>query len=143
MKKFLQEFKAFAMRGNVTDMAVGFIVGAAFTAVVNSLVGDLIMPCIGVLVGGVDFSDLAITLKPAVAATATSPAVPAVLFKYGTFINVIINFIIIAFCVFMLVKGINLLSKKKEEEPAPAASEKTEDQKLLEEIRDILKENKR
>src|SRR5574344_156072 len=97
MKKFFQEFKQFAMRGNVTYMAVGFIVGAAFTAVVNSLVGDLIMPCIGVLVGGVDFSDLAITLKPAVAATATSPAVP----------------------------------------------EKTEDQKLLEEIRDILKENKR
>ena len=142
MKKFLREFKEFAMRGNVTDMAVGFIMGAAFTAVVNSLVGDLIMPCIGVLIGGVDFSDLAVTLKPAVEATATTPASPAVLFKYGTFINVLINFIIIAFCVFMLVKGINLMAKKKKEEPAPAAPEKTEDQKLLEEIRDLLKEKK-
>ena len=130
--KMLQEFKQFAMRGNVMDMAIGIIIGAAFGKIVSSVVSDVIMPPIGMLLGGMDFSSLSITLKEA---TDTSPAV---LLKYGVFINTIIDFIIIAFAIFMLVKGINSLKKQEEEKPAaPPAPTKSE--VLLEEIRNELR----
>lgn len=130
--KMLQEFKQFAMRGNVLDMAIGIIIGAAFGKIVSSVVADVIMPPIGMLLGGMDFSSLSITLKEA---TETSPAV---LLKYGVFINTIIDFIIIAFAIFMLVKGINSLKKQEEEKPAaPPAPTKSEI--LLEEIRNELR----
>jgi large conductance mechanosensitive channel len=130
--KMLQEFKQFAMRGNVMDMAIGIIIGAAFGKIVSSAVADVIMPPIGMLLGGMDFSSLSITLKEATESS------PAVLLKYGIFINSIIDFIIIAFAIFMLVKGINSLKKKEEEKPAaPPAPTKSE--LLLAEIRDELR----
>lgn len=129
---FLSEFKTFALRGNVMDMAVGIILGAAFGTIVNSLVSDVIMPPIGILLGGVDFSDLAITLKQAVGDT------PAVVIKYGVFINAVISFLIVAFAVFLLVKGINKLESLRKTEK-PAAATLTPDQELLTEIRDLLK----
>ena len=130
--KMLQEFKQFAMRGNVMDMAIGIIIGAAFGKIVSSVVADVIMPPIGMLLGGMDFSSLSITLKEATENT------PAVLLKYGVFINTIIDFVIIAFAIFMLVKGINSLKKKEEEKPsAPPAPTKSE--VLLQEIRDELR----
>lgn len=130
--KMLQEFKQFAMRGNVMDMAIGIIIGAAFGKIISSVVADVIMPPIGLLIGGVDFSDLALTLK---AAEGDSPAV---LLKIGVFINTVIDFLIIAFAIFMLVKGINTLKKKEEEKPAaPPAPTKSEI--LLAEIRDELR----
>ena len=130
--KMLQEFKQFAMRGNVMDMAIGIIIGAAFGKIVSSVVADVIMPQIGILLGGMDFSSLAITLK---AGTETTPPV---LLKYGVFINTLIDFIIIAFAIFMLVKCINSLKKKEEEKPAaPPAPTKSE--VLLEEIRNELR----
>ena len=142
MKKMLQEFKTFAMRGNVVDMAVGIIIGAAFGKIVSSLVADLIMPVIGVLVGGVNFSDLSVTIKQATV-DAAGNAIPAVTINYGNFIQVTFDFIIVAFAVFMLVKGVNALSRKKAEEQAPApAPVVPEDVKLLEEIRDLLKAKK-
>ena len=127
----LQEFKQFAMRGNVMDMAIGIIIGAAFGKIISSVVADVIMPPIGLLIGGVDFSDLAFTLK---AAEGDSPAV---MLKIGVFINTIIDFLIIAFAIFMVVKGINSMKKKEEEKPAaPPAPTKSEI--LLEEIRNEL-----
>ncbi|MBK9099007.1 MAG: large-conductance mechanosensitive channel protein MscL [bacterium] len=130
--KMLQEFKQFAMRGNVLDMAIGIIIGAAFGKIVSSFVADVIMPPIGVLLGGVDFSNLAITLKQG------TDTVPAVVLKYGTFINTIIDFVIIAFAIFMVVKAINSFKKKEEEKPAaPPAPTKSEI--LLEEIRNELR----
>lgn len=131
----LQEFKAFAVKGNVVDMAVGIIVGAAFGKIVSSFVGDVIMPPIGVLLGGVDFSDLALTL---VDATATAPAV---VLGYGKFIQTVIDFTIVAFAIFIAVKAINTL-KRKEEEAPKAPPEPSAEQLLLTEIRDLLKERK-
>ena len=133
----IQEFKAFAMRGNVVDLAVGVVIGGAFGAIVTSLVGDLIMPLVGVLTGGVDFSKAAVVLKEGVAASADGSvkAVPAVLLGYGKFIQTVINFIIVAWAIFLLVKGMNTLKKK--EEAAPAAPNPQE--VLLAEIRDLLK----
>ena len=110
----IKEFKEFAMRGNVVDMAVGIIIGGAFGKIVSSLVQDVIMPPIGLLLGGVDFSSLAITLKEAVGDA------PAVLLKYGVFVNTIIDFVIIAFAIFMVIKGMNRMKRK--EEPASAAA---------------------
>lgn len=130
--KMLQEFKAFAMRGNVVDMAVGIIIGGAFGKIVSSFVSDVIMPPIGVLLGGVDFTELSITLREA------SEGVEAVTIKYGMFINTLIDFIIIAFAIFMAIKAINSLKKKEEEKPA-APPEPPADVKLLTEIRDLLK----
>ena len=101
----MKEFKEFAVKGNAVDMAVGIIIGASFGKIVNSIVNDVVMPPIGILLGGVNFSDLAITLKHA---TLTEPAV---LIKYGQFINNLIDFVIVAFCVFMLVKGINSMKR--------------------------------
>lgn len=108
----LKEFKEFAMRGNVVDMAVGIVIGAAFGKIVSSIVADVIMPPIGVLLGGVDFSNLAITIKAATADTA------AVVVSYGKFIQTIVDFVIVAFAIFMVVKAMNSLKKKKEEAPA-------------------------
>jgi large conductance mechanosensitive channel len=130
--KFLDEFKKFAVKGNMIDMAVGIIVGAAFGKIVSSLVNDIIMPPIGLLLGGVNFADLKVVMK---AATET---VPAVTWNYGSFVQTAIDFLIIAFVVFMLIKAIN--SMKKKEEAAPAAPPApTKDQVLLTEIRDLLK----
>ncbi len=132
----LNEFRNFIARGNVFDMAVGIIIGAAFTTIVNSMVGDLIMPIIGVLTSGVDFSDLYITLDGNDYANmkAAKDAGAAVI-SYGVFINAVINFMIVSFVIFMLVKQVNRL--KKEEATTPAAP--PADVQLLTEIRDLLK----
>jgi large conductance mechanosensitive channel len=130
--KIIQEFKSFAMRGNVIDMAVGIIIGAAFGKIVSSLVSDVLMPPIGLLLGGIDFSDLAITLKSAEANQ------PAVLLKYGLFVNTVIDFLIIAFAIFALIKSINSL-KKKEVEKLKTPVEPSAEVKLLTEIRDLLR----
>lgn len=132
----INEFKEFAVKGNVVDMAVGIIIGAAFGKIVTSIVGDVIMPPIGLLIGGVDFSDLAIVLKEATADT------PAVTIAYGRFIQTIIDFTIVAFAIFMVVKGINRLKRKEEAapEPAPAPAEPTKEEVLLTEIRDLLRD---
>lgn len=136
-----KEFKAFAMRGNVVDMAVGIIIGAAFGAIVKSLVDDVIMPPIGLLLGNVDFSNLFVVLKdgaeiaPPYASVAAAQAVGAVTLNYGLFINAVVSFTIVAFAVFMLIRTINKL--KAEEPEAPAVT--PEDIVLLREIRDSLK----
>ena len=146
--KFIEEFKAFALKGNVVDMAVGVIIGGAFGKIVSSVVANVIMPPIGVLVGGVDFTKLSITLKEAVPAVMdgdveVEAAKEAVLLNYGQFLQDVFDFLIIAFCIFLMVKGITKLTKKKEEAPAPApAPEPSAEEKLLTEIRDLLKEKK-
>ena len=132
----LQEFKEFAMRGNVVDLAVGVVIGAAFGKIVTSLVNDVIMPPIGWLIGGVDFSNLKWILVQPVAATATSPEVKEVAVAYGLFINTVIQFAIVAFAIFMVVKAINRLRKPAEAPPPPGPSDEV---KLLTEIRDALK----
>ncbi|MBP8926340.1 MAG: large-conductance mechanosensitive channel protein MscL [Pseudomonadales bacterium] len=130
---FISEFKQFAMKGNVVDMAVGIIIGAAFGKIVSSFVGDLIMPSLGLLIGGVDFTSLVITLKQG------SEGVEAVTLNYGKFIQTIFDFTIVAFAIFMAIKGMNKL--KKAEEAAPAAPPApSAEQVLLAEIRDLLKE---
>ena len=139
MKTFFKEFKSFAMRGNVVDMAVGIIIGGAFGKIVSSVVADLFMPVLGLFVGGVNFSDLSLTLKKAVVENGQEIE-PAVVLAYGNFVQVVFDFVIIAFCIFLLIKAINKLVPKKEEEtpasdPAPAP-----DIVLLQEIRDLLKE---
>lgn len=126
----MQEFKAFAMRGNVVDLAVGIIIGTAFGKIISSLVTDVIMPPIGVLLGGIDFSGLALTLRDA---TATAPAV---LIKYGVFINTIIDFVIVAFAIFLLIKGLNKMKKEQAAAPPPPPPAQ---EVLLTEIRDLLK----
>lgn len=132
----LNEFKSFAVKGNVVDMAVGIIIGAAFGKIVSSFVGDVIMPPLGLLIGGVDFSNLAITLKHA------QGDAPAVVLAYGKFIQTVIDFLIVAFAIFLGVKAINQLKRKEAEAPsAPPAP--TRDQQLLEEIRDLLKARNR
>ena len=143
--KFIDDFKAFALKGNVMDMAVGVIIGGTFGKIVTSVVSNVIMPPIGLLVGGVDFTDLKITLKDAVPATDTTEAIEAVTINYGQFLQDVFDFLIIAFCIFMMVKAIaRLTAKKKEEKPAePApAPEPSAEEKLLTEIRDLLKEKK-
>ena len=131
MKKLLEEFKAFIVRGNVVDMAVGVIIGGAFGKIVTSLVNDIFMPIIGVLIGNVNFSDLQIKLgEPLEGAEQAA-------IKYGMFIQEVVNFLIIALCIFMVIKVINKLQKKKEEAPAPVP-EPTKEEVLLTEIRDAL-----
>lgn len=142
MKKMLQEFKTFAMRGNVVDMAVGIIIGGAFGKIVSSVVGDLIMPAVGLLVGGVNFTDLKIVMKDAVL-EGDKVITPEVSLNYGNFIQVVFDFLIIAFAVFSLIKGINALNRKKEAPAAPATPPAPPaDVQLLTEIRDLLKEKK-
>lgn len=126
----ISEFKAFALKGNVVDMAVGIIIGAAFGKIVSSLVGDVVMPPLGLLIGGVDFSDLAVTLKAAEGTT------PAVVLAYGKFIQTVIDFLIVAFAIFMGVKAINRLRHHEEAKPPAPSKEEV----LLSEIRDLLKE---
>jgi large conductance mechanosensitive channel len=133
----LKEFKEFAMRGNVVDLAVGVIIGGAFGKIATSVVNDIIMPPIGYVLGGSKFSDLAFILKAAVMDGEVIKE-PAVSINYGNFIQVIIDFLIIAFIIFMMIKTINTIQRKKEEAPAPAA-EPTDEVKLLGEIRDLLK----
>ncbi len=137
--KFIEEFKEFISRGNVLDMAIGVVVGGAFKGIVDSLVKDIIMPLVGMITGGLDFSSHAITLSTTIAEDGTE-VVNAL--TYGMFINAIINFIIIAFCLFVVVKIINKFHRKKEEPtPAPAPEpEPSAEEKLLTEIRDLLKE---
>ncbi len=132
----IKEFKTFAVKGNVVDMAVGIIIGAAFGKIVSSFVGDIITPALGILIGGVDFTDLVITLK------AAQGDLPAVVVAYGKFIQTIIDFIIIAFAIFMGIKGINRLKREEEAaaaEPAAAPAPSNEEV-LLSEIRDLLKQ---
>ena len=142
MGKFLNEFKQFAMRGNVLDMAVGVIIGGAFGKIVSSVVDDIIMPPIGWLIGGVNFSDLKVTL-PSVEVIA-GEKLQAATINYGNFLQTTLNFLIVAFCVFMLIKVVNKITARKEEKPAetPKAPEPTQEEKLLTEIRDLLKEQK-
>ncbi len=136
--KILNEFKTFATRGNVVDLAVGVIIGGAFGKIVASLVNDIIMPPIGVLIGGVSFTDLSFTLLEAVKDENNNVIKEAVNLNYGMFIQNIFDFTIIAFSVFLLIKGINRLKKKEEEKPA-APAEPPAQEKLLAEIRDLLK----
>ncbi|HEY6598032.1 MAG TPA: large-conductance mechanosensitive channel protein MscL [Pseudomonadales bacterium] len=126
------EFKEFALRGNVVDLAVGIVIGGAFGKIVSSFVADVLMPPLGMLLGGVNFTDLALTLKEATATT------PAVLWAYGKFVQSILDFAIIAFAIFMLIKAMNTMKKKEEAKPAPAAPPAQE--VLLTEIRDLLKQ---
>jgi large conductance mechanosensitive channel len=138
--KILNEFKEFAMRGNVIDLAVGVIIGAAFGKVVGSLVNDIIMPPIGVLVGGMDFKSLTIILRDAVLDPATGKvATEAVTLNYGNFIQTLVDFAIVAAAIFMMVKVVMNLSRKKAEEAPAAPPAPTKDQELLTEIRDLLK----
>lgn len=140
MAKFIQEFKDFAMKGNVVDMAVGVIIGGAFGKIVTSVVSNILMPPIGVLLGNVDFTELKITLKEAVM-EGENVVSEAVTLNYGQFIQDIVDFIIIAFCIFLMIKGVTKLTTKKEEpkaeEPAPTP-EPSAEEKLLTEIRDLL-----
>lgn len=133
--RWLDEFRAFIMRGNVVDLAVGIIIGVAFTGVVNSLVKDIFTPIIGLLVGGIDFSNIFVTLKgPHAATLADAQKAGAVTLNFGVFINTVIQFIIVGFAVFWLVKALTRLHVR--EDPAPAAPSKSE--VLLQEIRDLL-----
>ena len=127
----ISEFKAFAMRGNVVDLAVGLVIGAAFGKIVTSFVNDVLMPPIGMLLGGVNFSNLKVTLKEAVG------EVPAVTLNYGVFIQTIVDFTIVAFAIFLVIKAMNSMKKKEEAAPAPPPA----DVQLLTEIRDLLKKN--
>ena len=139
MASFKQEFKEFALRGNVMDMAVGIIIGGAFGKIVSSLVDDILMPIIGLFTGGVNFSELAYVIKPAEFNAAGEEIVAATTLNYGLFIQNIIDFLIIALVIFMMIRGINSLRKKQEEpatpEPAPEPSDEV---KLLTEIRNLL-----
>ena len=123
---FIKEFREFAMKGNVMDMAVGVIIGGAFGKIVSSLVDNILMPAISIFTVGLDFSTLSVKVKDAT-------------INYGMFIQNVIDFLIIAFCIFLMIKGMNKLNKKKEEEPAPAAPEPSAEEKLLTEIRDLMK----
>lgn len=140
---FIQDFKAFALKGNVVDMAVGVIIGGAFGKIVTSVVNNVIMPPIGVLTGGMDFTDLKLVIKQA-QMEGDQVVSEAVTLNYGQFIQDVVDFLIIAFCIFLMVKGIAALSRKKNEAPAaPApAPEPSAEEKLLTEIRDLLKERK-
>ena len=128
----MKEFKEFAMRGNVIDMAVGIVIGAAFGAIVSSFVADVITPPLGVLLGGMDFTSMNVVLKEAVGET------PAVTLNYGAFLQKVFDFIIVAFAIFLVIKGMNSMKRKKEEAPAPPPAPPAQEV-LLTEIRDLLK----
>ena len=136
MKKFFLEFKEFDMRGNVLDMAVGVILGGAFGKITTSLVNDVFMPLIGMLIGGVDLGKLNIVLKPA------TDTAEAVTLGIGTFLTTIIDFVLVAFVIFLMIKTINRFRRKKEEEPEPEEPKGPTTEELLAEIRDLLKEQK-
>ncbi|PKF65961.1 large-conductance mechanosensitive channel protein MscL [Haemophilus influenzae] len=130
---FIKEFREFAMRGHVVDMAVGVIIGSAFGKTVSSLVSDIFMPVLGILTGGIDFKDMKFVLAQAQAQAQAQGDVPAVTLNYGLFIQNVIDFIIIAFAIFMMIKVINKVRKPEEKKPVPKA------ETLLTEIRDLLK----
>lgn len=140
----LKEFREFAVKGSVLDMAVGIIIGAAFGTIVQSLVNDVLMPPIGLLLGGVDFSDLFVTLSqgtpagPYATLDAASTA-GAVTLNYGVFVNALLSFVIVAFAVFLVVRSFNRLKRREEEAPAPAPPEPSAEERLLTEIRDLLR----
>ena len=134
MSKFIKEFKEFAVKGNAIDMAVGVIIGAAFGKIVSSIVSDIIMPPIGWLISGMDFTDLKVKLP----VNPINPEVSATI-NYGVFVQTVIEFVIIAFCVFLLVKGINIMARKKKDETPAAPPAPSKEELLLTEIRDILK----
>lgn len=134
MSKFIKEIKEFAVKGNAIDMAVGVIIGAAFGKIVSSIVSDIIMPPIGWLIGGMDFTDLKVKLP----VNPINPEVSATI-NYGVFVQTVIEFVIIAFCVFLLVKGINIMARKKKDETPAAPPAPSKEELLLTEIRDILK----
>ncbi len=138
---FIQDFKAFALKGNVVDMAVGVIIGGAFGKIVTSIVSNVIMPPIGLLVGGADFTNMKWVMKEAVM-NGEEVVKEAVTLNYGQFIQDVVDFLIIALCIFFVIKGITALTKKKEEAPAEPAPEPepSAEEKLLTEIRDLLKE---
>ena len=144
MKKFFEEFKAFAMRGNVIDMAVGVVIGGAFGKITTSIVNDIIMPLISMLTGGINFSDWKWVLKEAVLDETGAEIAAAVSVNFGNLVAVIIDFIIIAFAIFCMIKAMNKMHREKEEAPAapPAPPEPSAEEKLLTEIRDLLKEQK-
>ncbi len=144
MGKFIQDFKEFAMRGNVIDMAVGVIIGGAFGKIVTSLVNDVIMPAISLFTGDVNFTNLKWTLRDAVVNEAGETVSEAVSLQYGMFIQNIVDFLIIALCIFVAIRMLSKLKKKEEEAPAALAPapEPTAEEKLLTEIRDLLKEKK-
>ncbi len=135
--KLVQEFKQFAMRGNVIDMAVGIIIGGAFGKIISSLVNDVLMPPLGILIGGVDFTDLKVTMKQA-SVNEAGEAIQAVTLNYGNFVQSTIDFLIIAFVVFMMIKAMNNLKKKEAVAPS-APPPPTKEETLLGEIRDLLK----
>ena len=144
---FVKEFKEFAMKGNVMDMAVGVIIGGAFGKIVTSLVNDVLMPLISKVTGGVDFTNLFVNLSPDVViegeqTLAAAKEAGASVLAYGQFIQNIVDFLIVAFCIFLMIKGMNKLNKKKEEEPAPAPEPPapSKEEVLLTEIRDLLKQ---
>lgn len=144
MKKFLEEFKTFAMRGNVIDMAVGVVIGGAFGKITTSIVNDIIMPLVSMLTGGINFSSWKLVLKQAVLDAQGAVVSEEVAVNFGNTIAVVLDFIIIAFAVFCMVKALNNLHRKKEEAPAeePAPPEPSSEEKLLMEIRDLLKEKR-
>ena len=142
---FVKEFKEFAMRGNVIDMAVGVVIGAAFGKIISSLVDDIIMPLVGVATGGMNFTDYKWVIQQAVVDGATQEVLkPEVTMNWGSWIQTIVDFLIVAFCIFLAIKAINQLKRKEAEpEPAPEApAEPTKEEVLLTEIRDLLKEKK-
>ena len=140
----IKEFKEFAMRGNVIDMAVGVVIGAAFGKIISSLVDDIIMPLVGVATGGINFTDYKFVIQQAVIDGATKEVItPEVTLNWGTWVQTIVDFLIVAFCIFIAIKGINSLKRQeKKAEEAPAAPEPTKEEVLLTEIRDLLKEKK-
>lgn len=143
----LKEFREFALRGNVLDMAVGIVIGAAFGTIVQSLVNDVIMPPIGLALGGVDFSDLFLVIRDGTApgpytTVAAAADAGAVTINYGLFVNAVVSFLIVAFALFLVIRGFNRLKKKEEAPAAPAPPEPTKEELLLTEIRDLLKANR-
>ena len=138
---FVKEFKEFAMKGNVMDMAVGVIIGGAFGKIVTSLVNDVLMPVVSLCTGGVDFTNLFVKLsgEGTYNTLAEAQEAGASVMAYGQFIQNIVDFLIVAFCIFLMIKGMNKLNKKKEEEPAPEPPAPTKEETLLTEIRDLLK----
>lgn len=141
---FLKEFKEFAMRGNVIDMAVGVVIGGAFGKIISSLVDDIIMPLVGVATGGMNFTDYKFIIQKAIVDGQTQEVLkPEVSLNWGTWVQTVVDFLIVAFCIFVAIKAINQLKRQqKAEEEAPAAPEPTKEEQLLTEIRDLLKEKK-
>lgn len=140
----LKEFKEFAMRGNVIDMAVGVVIGAAFGKIISSLVDDIIMPLVGVATGGMNFTDYKFVIQQAVIDGTTQEVItPEVTMNWGSWVQTIVDFLIVAFCIFIAIKAINSMKRKQAEEPEePAPAEPTKEEVLLTEIRDLLKEKK-